>query len=553
MLKKTIIIATLTSSIFANTISFVTAYNLALKNNQELKAKKINLKNASLDVSTASGYNYGTLTFNENIARSNNALNVFGMKLMAREASFGDFGFNTQDFGKLNQMMTNGEEIAGVQPDDLNNPGYRTNYETKLVYELPLFTGFKLSSAKDMAKLQVLANQSKYKYDEKQLGLEVLKAYNGAVAAKYFIQATNDAKKATNSFVNFATEMYNEGYVTNIDVKQAQVYDMKINSMLLEAKNKYSLAIAYLKFLTSSNEITDVKDFMHIHIDETSIKLNVNNRDDYSWMKANTATMKKKIEFEKSANYPMIGAHFEYGYNDNQLNNIDSSKDYATAAVGLEYKIFEGFKTKNAIAKAKLDYLKTSHYLEHMKNGIKLQVEKATLTLKTKQSVLKEKIKASNMENEVLEQSNEMYKNQLLKMSDLLMQQAKSQKAKAEVIMAKYEATIAAAKLNLALGKKVYSNKETNNHMDDFEKIVNTKKQIVPETINKEKISKEYNYKVVINNANVREEPFGDAKIIKTLDKNTKLNISYCNEYKWCQINNKDEYISLTLLKKLNN
>ena len=35
MLKKTIIIAGLTSSIFANTISFSTAYNLALKNNQE--------------------------------------------------------------------------------------------------------------------------------------------------------------------------------------------------------------------------------------------------------------------------------------------------------------------------------------------------------------------------------------------------------------------------------------------------------------------------------------------------------------------------------------
>ena len=458
MLKKTLIIAGLTSSIFANTISFSTAYNLALQNNQELKAKKTTINNAMLDVSTASGYNYGTLTFNENIARSNNALNVFGMKLMSREATFGDFGFNTKDFGKLSQMMGNNEEIAVVEPDDLNNPGYRTNYETKLVYELPLFTGFKLSSAKDMAQLQVKAKKAKYNHDEKQLGLEVLKAYNGAVAAKYFIIATKDAKKATKSFVNFASEMHKEGYVTNIDVKQAQVYDMKINSMLLEANNKYSLAIAYLKFLTSSNNITDVKDFMNIKVDISKININENNRDDYQYMIANTATMKKKIDFEKSANYPMVGAHFEYGYNDDKFGNIDSAKNYATAAVGLEYKIFEGFKTQNTIKKAKLDYLKTSHYLQYMKDGIKLQIEKATLTLQTKQSVLKEKMKASNMENEVLEQSNEMYKNQLLKMSDLLMQQAKAQKARAEVIMAKYEATIAAAKLKLALGKKVYNN-----------------------------------------------------------------------------------------------
>jgi len=463
MLKKTLILATLSSSILANTINFSTAYNLTMQNNHELKAKKISIDNASLDVSTANGYNYGTLTFNENIARSNNALVVFGMKLMSREANFGDFGFNSTDFPKLNTMIANGQEIADVQPDDLNNPGYRNNFETKFTYELPIFTGFKLSSAKDMAKLQVTANKAKYTYNKKQLGLEVLKAYNGAVAARYFIEATKDAKKATLSFVNFASEMYKEGYVTSIDVKQAQVYDMKINSMLLEAKNKHSLAIAYLKFLTSDENITDVKDYMNININNINIKLNVSNRDDYQYMRANTQTMKKKIDFEKSASYPMIGTHFEYGFNDNKLNNIDSSKDYVTAAIGLEYKIFDGDKTSNAIKKAKLEYIKTNHYLQHMRNGIKLEVQKAKLTLITKKSVLKEKLNASNMENEILEQSNEMYKNQLLKMSDLLMQEAKSQKAKAQAIMAKYEVTIAAAKLKLALGETILEDNEINN------------------------------------------------------------------------------------------
>jgi len=609
MLKKTVIIASLTSSIFANTISFSDAYNLALKNNQELKAKKTSINSASLDVSTASGYNYGTLTFNENIARSNNALNVFGMKLMSREATFGDFGFrdflggvgnvmnaSNGNFANFTAMMNNPntqEQMLKTAPDDLNNPGYRNNFETKLVYELPLFTGFKLSSAKDMAQLQVVAAKAKFNHDEKQLGLEVLKAYNGAVAAKYFIYATMDAKKATNSFVNFATEMHNEGYVTSIDVKQAQVYDMKINSMLLEAKNKHSLAIAYLKFLTSSNTITDVKDFMNINVDTMNLRVNVNNRDDFKWMSANTNTMKKKIDFEKSASYPMIGAHFEYGFNDDKLNNIDSSKDYVTGAVGLEYKIFEGFKTQNAIKKAKLDYIKTNYYLQHMKNGIKLQVEKAILTLKTKQSVLKEKIKASNMENEVVEQSNEMYKNQLLKMSDLLMQQAKAQKARAEVIMAKYEATIAAAQLKLALGSEIFDShdkeglhsnvtntnkkktakktieKENKKIVKSTEKIIEkqeneivetpkTSEQDIPTYIEKitstqEEVNQnnEANYIVVRSDSNVREEPFGDAKVIYTLKYKTKLFISYCNEYKWCQINNKDEYISLTLLKKL--
>ena len=450
-MRKKLILLSLPAILFCSTINFESAIAKTLLNNKSLKAKKLSIKNAKLDLENAKGYNYGTLTFNENIAKSNNALNAFGMKLTAREAQMKDFGFTV--------LPPAGTDVGEMAPDALNNPEARTNYETKLTYEVPLFTGFKLSNAKTMAQLQIKANEAKYKHDEKQLGLEVLKAYNGAVASKYFIEATSKAKEATSSFVYFALEMFKEGFVTSIDVKQAQVYDMKINSLLLEAQNQYSLSIAYLKFLTNNKEITDVSDFATIDISKENLNLLQNkgykNRDDFKWMQQNEKTMKSKIAFEQSGNYPMIGAHLEYGYNDDQFNNINSEKDYYTMAIGLEYKIFDGFKISTAVQKAKIEYAKTKHYLEYMKDGITLQIEKASLTLKTKKSVLKQKLKAKNLADEVLEQASQMYKNQLMKMSDLLMQQAVAQKARAEVIMAKYEVTIATAELKLAYGSKL--------------------------------------------------------------------------------------------------
>jgi len=450
-MKKKVLLLSLPAFMLASTINFDQALKETLANNKELKAKKLMIKKAQLDLKGAKSYDFGTLKLQENIARTNNALNVFGMKLMDREAKMKDFGFTA--------IPPAGTQVGEMAPDSLNNPEARTNYETKLTYEVPLFTGFKLKNAKAMAALQVKANEAKYKHDEKQLGLDVLKAYNGAVAAKYFIDATKKAKEATSSFVNFATEMYKEGLITNIDVKQAQVYDMKIHSQILEAQNKYSLAIAYLKFLTNNKTITDVADFKTINISSISLEQLQNEaitkRDDLTWMKQNTKTMQKKIEFEKSANFPMIGAHLEYGFEDDKFNNIDNKKDYYTAAVGLEYTIFTGFKISSDIQKAKIEYAKTKHYLDYMTEGIRLQVEKAYLTLKTKQSVLKEKLKAQSLAEEVLVQAEEMYKNQLMKMSDLLMQQAQAQKARAEAILAKYEATIAAAQLQLALGQKL--------------------------------------------------------------------------------------------------
>ena len=53
--------------------------------------------------------------------------------------------------------------------------------------------------------------------------------------------------------------------------------------------------------------------------------------------------MKAKIELEESDFYPTIGAQVEYGYNDNQINNINSDHDYYMGAIALSYNLFNGF------------------------------------------------------------------------------------------------------------------------------------------------------------------------------------------------------------------
>ena len=331
----------------AYTIDFDKSLDKTLENNKGLKAKKLEIEKAKLSVDEASGYNYGNLVFNENISRTNNAGYVFGMKLASREADFGAFGFKDFLNWQMSGMPGGGDAILKTQPTDLNYPGYRTNYETKVVYQAPIFTGFKLDSAKKMAQLQLLAQKAKYLYDEKTLALEVIKAYNGAVASKEFIKATQKAKEATSSFVEFASELYNEGLVTNIDVKQAKVYDMGVEAQKIEAENRFELAIAYLRFLTSDDTISNVADFKVIDIDTITItalqETLYENRDDYQWMKYNTQTLKSKIDFDSATKYPTIGIQAEYGYNDNTLKTSDiEDKDYYLGAIGISYTLFDG-------------------------------------------------------------------------------------------------------------------------------------------------------------------------------------------------------------------
>jgi len=476
-MKKFLLLSACLCGLFAKTVDFDTVLKEALNNNLELKAKKLNIDKAKADLKKAKGYDWGKLTLGEEISRSNDALYVFGMKLESREATFRDFGFSdflggvgvalqqaNGDFGKFTQIMSNPamqNALLNKAPDDLNNPGSRTNFKTKLVYEVPLFTGFKLKYAKEMAALQVKANKYKYESDKSKLAIEVLKAYNGAVAAKYFIEALKKAKETTSSFVTMIKNFYKEGMATNIDLLQAKKRDNEVDSMLIEAENKYQLALSYLRFLTDDNTINDVKDFKVVYTPDVPLKNLIKdalqNRNDLKWMRANVETMQKKVKMDKSEYYPMIGAHLEYGFNDN-TPTLSMKKDYYVAAVGMNWKLFD--KSRNAnIEKSKIEAIQTDYYYKYMKKGIALDVKQKYLNFKAKHSIVKEKIINKNLAEEILKKYTYMYKQGMINITVLLMKEAEARKARAELIKARYDEALAAAELKKAIGDLVKESK----------------------------------------------------------------------------------------------
>lgn len=456
---KLILALSLPVILFAKTVTFQEALNLTLNNNKELKAKEFESKKSLMDLQEAQGYKKGKLEFSEQISNTNNAGYVFGMKLASREASFADFGFD--EFLYHWGAGSPANVLLSTEPEKLNNPKSRTNFETKVAFEMPLYTGGKLENAAAMAKLQIKASQAKLSHDKKQIGLEVLKAYNGAVAAKKFMQMTKDAKDITNRFNKKAQELYERRLVRIIDVKQSKMAAYSVDAKIEEAQTKFKLAISYLQFLTSDNNITDVKDFVIFDLNKSQLDVLQNNalslRKDLEWMKLNTDTMKKKIAFDSADEKPMIGTHLEYGMNDDTFNP-SFKKDYYLAAVGLTYTLFDGDITKTKKQKAKIDYLKTKNYFEYMKDGISLQVKKNYLDFKTLDSTLKQKQNTQDMAEDILLETENMFANNLkfrTNMMYLLMQFENMLKAQADVIMTQYDKTIASAKLKLSVGSSL--------------------------------------------------------------------------------------------------
>ena len=447
MLKKFILLLIISISTFANEFSFNEVLDLLLKNNKELKSKKLDIKQSNAILDEISANNYGALNFKETYTKTNHAGYVFSSKLSSRKATFADFGLASYS----------GAGSLTTAPVDLNYPKAVENYETKLTYDIPLFSGFELSNMKEIAQLQVQANKIKYQYDEKLLTLELLKAYNACVASKEYEKAVEKAKKATSSFVNFANEMYKEGLVTKIDLDQATVHDLNTQAKLVEAKNKVLLSHSYLSFLVGV-EITDVKSFEEVSI--TTLDLNymqdeaINKREDFKYIDLNSQSLKKDIKIKQSNYFPKIGAHLEYGYSNDSLKDINENQDFYLATVGLNMKIFD--LTREAkVEQSRIKYNQLMLQKEQFKDAIKLEVKENYLNYLSNQEILTQKIKAQTLAEDILIKSEEMYKNNLIKMTDLLIQQATLQKARAEVIMSKFDLTFTKAKLKLSLGKSL--------------------------------------------------------------------------------------------------
>ena len=439
----------ITSLTYAQSISFEEVLSLTLQNNKDLQQQKLNIESSNLNTKTIDSINYGKLSLTEEVSRTNHAGYVFNSKLSSREATFRDFGFSQQNEG------------IDVEPTDLNYPEDRNNFNTKITYDIPLFTGFKLSNQKDILKLQEKANEIKLNLDKKELSFEVLKAYNSAVVAKDFIQALEKAKIAINQITKSANSFHEEGLITKIDVNEAKVYELNINSQLIEAKNNFQLALAYLRFLSSDDSISDVQNLENMNLEIPNENLlytqALENRDEIKMQDIQLHASKKNIDIANSAYYPSVYSHLEYGFNDDNLT-LDDEKDYYMALVGINLTLFDNTRDIEK-QKSKIEYAKASLNSEKLKDAIKLELQKTILNLETKEKILIEKIEAKNLAADVLEQSKLLYQNHLISMTTLLQQEANFRKNEALLIQARYEKSLAFAKINLALGKNIKEEK----------------------------------------------------------------------------------------------
>jgi len=408
-------------------LSLNEALDILQSQNLEITAAKLDEKSAQTEVESVAGMSWGKLTFTQDFARSNDAGNVFGFKLTSREANFGDFG--AEEF-MTNFGLCQGGDLSACNamyaqpPQNLNYPGYRNFFQSKLKYEVPLFTGFAISSytniMQEMKKIKSL--------DKKKLvtekSYELRKSFYDMALLDTSIKNLTKILNNIETLENTTKTMIDVGYAKRIDLLEVQAKKGNVERLLVQMDANKKLLYHYISFLLNQTVKTIIPPSSEVPMPQLSDEEILNRNIDIK--KATTALeiRKSMLDANKAAYYPTVGAFGEVATADDSFLGDASDHKAYTIGARLSWNIFNGGIDSAKIEKAKIEKMKMHTQVALAKKGIALKVAKIRTEIASMNAQIASLKKELELANAIYENYEGRYREKLVSMSDVIIKQS---------------------------------------------------------------------------------------------------------------------------------
>ena len=422
-MKKLLFVATLcfvsaNSALAESAITLDNAIEIVKSQNLQIKAADLDVQSAHEEISSVSGNNWGKLDFVQNVARSNDAGNVFGFKLSSREASFGDFGFS-----EFNPNLP-ASQLLETQPKDLNYPDDRNYFQSKLTYKVPLYAGGKISGyTKILESVEAIKKLDR----DAMINAKVYETRKAFYDMALLEQANSHLRTIFNNITTLeetTRSMIQEGYATEVDLLEVQSKKGNVERLLHQMQSNEALLYHYLSFLldqkVSKIEVPKTK----VNVPTYSNQLILSRNLDIQKAKKGTQINEEMVRVAHSGYLPEIGAFGEIQTADDTfLGDANDHKSY-TIGAQLKWNLFNGGVDTSKAEKARVEEVKMNTQLELAKKGVILKVDKITTEIKSLDFEIASLEKELKLSNRIYNSYEARYKEQLASMSDVVIKQS---------------------------------------------------------------------------------------------------------------------------------
>lgn len=431
------------------------AIHNALTQNPMMQQSQAMIDQAQGAIQEASGNRLPQLDFSFGGMASNNALNVFGMKLNQGQATFNDFGVQ-QFFSEAGPTFSNLAGASSTPPDVLNHPGWHHNFQTSLKLSVPIYNGGKISGMKAQAEALLRAAQSGDRAAKQQLILQVVTAYAGIDAAHAFVKVTQQAVEAARSYRDLSNKMFLQGVVSKSDLLKSEVNLGDIQLRHQQALDQLANAKDALRIVmgTPANQNFKINELIHINklsgTLEEARTLAMRNNPQIEAIDQQIDAARSGVSAARSVYKPHVNLMAQQDWNSETLGIKNDS--YTVGAV-LNWKILDFGARSGQVDRAVAGLNATQSKQQMAINTLMSQVGETWRAAELAEYRLDLKKLAISQSEEATRLEKLRYAQGLSTMTNLLQTQAELDKSRAEYVQAQYELILQRAALLVTTGQ----------------------------------------------------------------------------------------------------
>ncbi|KUO61503.1 hypothetical protein APF79_01550 [bacterium BRH_c32] len=350
-------------------------------------------------------------------------------------------------------------------PIRISEPLYN-NYTFKFGFNQPLFTGFKLSSSRNLAELNLNASEEDYSKEKNEAAFNIYLAYWNFYKADEIKKVIEQTLQQMELHLKDTRSYFDNGLIPKNDMLKLEVQYSNTKLMLIDAENNSELArIAFNKAIglklyektkISANEEPLFNEKYQISdlLDEA-----LKNRKELKSLEYRVAASSQGVSAAKSAWYPSIFLTGNYYYS-NPNPRFQPAKDEFNSnwdlGVTLSWDVWNWGLTSSQVSQAEETKIQLETNLSMIKDNVQVDVYSNYLNLLK----IEEKV---NVNNEALAQAlenyritSEKYNTQLATSSDLIDAETLKLQAETNLKTAEVDFRIARVKLEKSLGRTIY-------------------------------------------------------------------------------------------------
>ncbi len=340
--------------------------------------------------------------------------------------------------------------------------GDKNNYQWKATVTQPIFTGYALTSAHELAKLGIDQSNVDLELEKLDLALQVKEAYFNILKAEKAVGVAKSAVESLESHLAVAKNFYDVGMIPVNDMLKAEVELANAQHNYIKTQNDARLAKVSFNVLLSRSvdESFQVEDILRYAAEEpdfdASLGKALNARPEIKALDLADSQIDQQIRLAKSSYYP--NAAFSYSYIKAGDTPAVSGSDFQKAnswqaTLGLSWTIWDWDKTKSSVRQVESQKKQLSQTRKTLEDGIRLQLKKAILGLKEAEEKIPTAKKAVDQAEENLRVSEERYKAQVTTSTEVLDAQTLLSQARMNYYSALYDHNLAKAGLLRAVGE----------------------------------------------------------------------------------------------------